>query len=350
MEFASVVNQLSESIAPFKSKMGLILDLNPLWLLASRLHDAGLDTDFFHPEFRFWNMLPLSILGPDSGEKLPQLTRKFDFVEYMTSRLRRKSVSSGFQPFLLRIITRPYSDMDDSESLLNFARDTPILTVVETHGIPKLITGPGSRLISPSGLWGTLGGYLKDQNCGDVFAVTCGHVITESARNKAGQQIGTVTYRADPVPLPSNTMCHSGCGEITELDIALIRTTTPTQNQVSNIAQVVGNGQIVEMKGAKSGLRTYEIGGAVVDYEIGGACWKNLIQLHARLSGILPASVQVALSNPPKRGDSGAWIIRNDSEWTGMVVASNALFGFALSASDIVQKANSLFNTNLGLP
>ena len=349
-ELASVVNGLSESTASKKAKIGIILDLNPFWFQASRLSDAGLEP-YFHPlrPFSWWSAHPLSVIRIDSGDRLPRLDREFPVVDEMTEFLFGKSVPNKLQPFLLRIIAHPDTDPKSRDELVLIARETQIPTLVETHGIPQLISAPGSRLVSPTGIQGTLGGYLRDQRGGTVFAVTCGHVISGAAMSQNGQQIGTATHRVGPVPLPYGTLCHAGCGSVTELDVALIDTIVTPCNQASSIVNIIGNGQIVEMKGATSGTHTYEVGGAVVEYEIGGACWKKLIQFHAPLAGILPASAQVALTQLPKSGDSGAWIIRNNTEWAGMVVASNSLCGFALSASHLVQQANAQFGTDLTL-
>lgn len=354
----SIVSGVSQNTVSNKAKMGLILDLNPIWLYAFRLDDAGLNTEYYWPVDHMlqWNQLFFGWPGLNSGTRLPELDRKFAIVDDFTSRISGQSMDIELQPFLLRIIARPNPYMDDSEEfefqrrqLVSYAREIPIFAVVETHPKPQLIATPGSRVISSSGIEGTLGGYLRDQKSGTVFAVTCGHVISGAATLQSGQQIGNAIHWAEPVPLPAGTPCHTGCGAVTELDIALIRTNVTANNQASSIARIVGNGQIVEMEGATSGPRTYEVGGAVVEYEIGGACWHKLIQLHAPLAGILPAPAQVAMTGMPKDGDSGAWIIRNNTEWAGMIVASNTLFGFALPASEILDKSNTRFQTDLSL-
>ena len=351
---ASVVNALSLQTAENRAKMGLILDLNPFWLEASRIAAVGLDPDrvlsrFLDYPFHPWSSFPVRLLELYSSEGLPELGRSFEYVEDATEFFFHKPTESTFQPFLLRIIAHPNPDRGNRDELVAIARETPIPTVVETHGIPQLVVAPGSRVVSPAVLGGTLGGYLRDQTSNSVFAVTCGHVISDAAISQDGQLIGTVTHCAKPVPLPAGIGCHAGCGYITDLDTALIRTKVNPCNQASSIANLVGNGQIVAMTGAASGTRTYQIGGAVVNYEIGGACWHKLIQLHAPLSNILHPAVQVAWNPSPKKGDSGAWIIRNNTEWAGMVVASNSFFGFALSASDMVKRADACFGTNLTL-
>ena len=358
----SIVYGLSEETAQNESKIGLILDLNPFWHLAVRLYHAGLDPDIalhrssfppFFPLHSFWSSSLANLIGPDGGEQLPALHHRFDFVQDMIESLRKRWIDPDFQPLLLRIIVRPNSDLEALETLRSVARAVPIMTVVQTQGLPRLVVAPGSRVTpSPStGSYGTLGGYLRNQKNSTIFAVTCGHVMStaSAALDPSGQPIGNPTHVKSPVLLPSGTVCHANCGSVTELDVALIDTNVPATNKASSIANIVGNGQIVEMNGATSGLKKYEIGGAVVDYDIAGACWKNLIQIHVPLAGILPGFIQFARTKPPQPGDSGAWIIRNNTEWVGMVVASSELFGFALSASDIVRRCDSGFLTSLAL-
>jgi hypothetical protein len=116
---------------------------------------------------------------------------------------------------------------------------------------------------------------------------------------------------------------------VTQLDVALIDVSgTSVTNLATSIAATVAPGDIVNMNGATSGSRTYEVGGALVEHSIGGSCWDRLFLFHAPVStGVLPAGVQVALTPPPDDGDSGSWLLRNANEWVGMVVAANPLHG-----------------------
>ena len=257
----------------------------------------------------------------------------------------------NFNPFLFRIIARPNSEQIDREFLINIAREMRILTIVQSYDVPQFISAPGTQLVSGK-VQGTLGGYLIDTKGGNTFAVTCGHVVSGGGMQISvhGSAKETVKHISQPVPLPSNQSCHMQCGSVTNLDIALITTNNLMINNVaSSVAKIVGNGQMIEMTGATSGKCSYEIGGAVVEHEIGGSCWEKLIQFHAPLSGVLPVAARVGLTNLPQPGDSGAWMIQNNTIWAGMVVASNALFGFGLPASDLLKQANANFRTNLKL-
>jgi len=362
-ELFAAVNSVGEEAASNKVKQGLILDLNPLWLAAFRLWDSGLDPFFFRrgPWFEFGWPGREWLSRFDVG-RLPDLSRHFPEIDDFFEHFYHRSVPTHMQPYILRLAAKPsfpsgldedpneISYDDERYRLIQIAREARILTVVETHPPPSLLFAPGSRIKSTIGFDGTLGGYVKDGNTNSILGMTCGHVLTTSALNASGQQIGNVVHSQKPVPLPANIKCSQNCGHMTDLDVALVDTHNSAPNVASSVATVVGNGQLVDMDGATTGgTQTYEIGGHVVEYEIGGSCWRKLLQFHAPIAGITPVSFNVATTALPKDGDSGAWLIRNSSEWAGMVVASNNLFGFALSATTLIKESNAHFGTNLSL-
>jgi hypothetical protein len=363
-ELASAVGNVAEETVSNKVKQGLILDLNPIWLAMFRLADSGVNPSSYIRS-TMWDGFGWSIhrggAAFDVG-RLPNLSRHFSEAEYLIDSLYERSISNRLQPFLLRIAARPeavvdsgtanegFSYEEERYSLIQIARQAGILTVVETHPLPQLVSAPGSRVCATNGSKGTLGGYVKDSNSGSIFGMTCGHVTTGAALDQNGIQMGTVIHEKCPIPLPSNVQCSQYCGSTTDLDVALIATHGSPPNLANSVASLVGNGQLVDMDGATTaGVHTYEVGAHVVDYEIGGSCWQNLIQFHAPLAGVLPVSVSVATTVLPKGGDSGAWLLRNSVEWAGMVVASNNLFGFALPSTTILKESDACFGTKLSL-
>ena len=404
-ELAGIVNTLSEAIASNTAKIALLLDLNPLWLAAFRLDDAGLETDWllrppFFPYDAFhepWDDYALrmprswpdwyshhvaSVLGHDATSRVPELDRRYTVVDVLSGRSVARHTVSRMQPYLLRIVVRPDAKSGDRERLREIARNTPILTVIETGSMPRLVS-PYSRhwLVRARGLpfhlaaksafflgtmvgrmragtthaarvrsrssWGTLGGYLQDRKSQRTFGATCGHVVDGSTACTVRSYPGQVVHCAGPTPLRSGEYCHSGSRTTTDLDLALIESQAQRGNGGLRIADRVSNGQIVSMNGAASGLRTYQIGAAVVTHEIGNVCWSNLYQISAPLRGILPEWARLAITKPPKKGDSGAWLIREDNKWVGMVVAADSRHGYALSASEVVTKANRQFGVDL---
>ena len=341
-----VVLRLSDRVAANTGKMGLVLDLNPVWRFFERLDTAGVAGSGWWLE---WPFGPLGarvagqLLGPGLGGAL-DFEYRSRFVQEVVDGVGGRERDPAYQPFLLRVVTDPRSTREEREGLLVAARETEILTVVNTHPVPRLVAGPGSELTSvATGTSGTLGGYLSDNAAGEHFAVTCGHVGTSGDFTSSGVTIGKVTVAKEPTPLPRGVRCHARCGSMTELDLALIDVGSPGANIATGVAGIVGNGDLVTMDGSTSGMQTYEVGGLVVEHEIGGSCWERLIQLHAPTGGLLPVSVHVAVAKVPRDGDSGSWVL-NGTEWAGMVVASDmSLFGFAVASDSIIDSAQTHF-------
>lgn len=353
----SAVNELSEKIYGNSATAGLLLDFNPAWLLASRAEEAGLDPEWFTRSPYLPGEWMYVNLGVHSVE-LPDLRRRFDSSEFFTGSLFGRSFDERLQPYMLRIIAKESGGNEDNRilrrELVRTAREARIPTLVETHDPVRLLVKPGEGATSNAGLNGTIGGFLCDSNTSQVFAVTCGHVVPQgrAVMDSHGMLIGRCVHACEPLPLPHGQICHSACGTMTELDAAFISlgAAVNTLNTATHVAQYVVNGDIVEMEGATSGKGRYQVGAAVVNYEIGGACWEGLIQTHAVISGgLLPVAFHVAGSSPPAGGDSGAWLIRNGTEWAGMVVAGNALFGYALAATSVVRHSKSRFGLDLVL-
>ena len=350
---AEVILQLSNRVAENDGSMGLLLDLNPVWRLAARMRAAGLsDFNWFRrpPYDWFFAASIMDLVGPEIASELD-----FKYRSALVDDILEESGGAAkevkYQPFLLRLVARPEATAKDHRDLIEAAQRTPILTVVNTHPVPQPVTAPGSVLTAVSSSnTGTLGGYLRDTISDSQFAVTCGHVATHGDLASGGAVIGTVMHGIAPKRLTSGSRCHAGCGDMTELDVAFVDVGRPGHNWATNIADTLYNGDIVVMGGGKSGTQTYEVGALAVFHEIGGACWKDLIQLHAPTSGVLPASIRVATTRLPSNGDSGSWIVRDGTDWAGMVVASDkTLFGYALAAETIISRSNAEFSMDLEL-
>ena len=346
-----VVLGLSRRVVENGGKMGILLDLNPFWRLSARLAAAGLEPD------RTWYgwphmgpvMVPAGLVGPEWGGAL-DFGYRSSVVEETTDILGGHERDPSYQPFLLRLLAYPNATREEREDLIAVARETQILTVVNTHPEVRHVYGPGSRVSAvDTGRSGTLGGYLTDSVTNRHYAVTCGHVADSGVFTSSGTGIGAVTAAKAPAPLQGGVRCHAGCGCMTELDIALVDIGSPGTNVAGGVAGHVGNGDLVTMNGASSGSRTYEVGGFLVEHEIGGACWERLIQLHAPRDHLVPVSVSIAVATMPQDGDSGAWVLRG-TEWAGMVVASDkSLFGYAIASDTLIDKANHRFRMSLVL-
>ncbi len=133
---------------------------------------------------------------------------------------------------------------------------------------------------------------------GNIYAVTCGHVISAGAASTPAGHLGLCTYAQVPAALPPGTFCSLRCGFISDLDVALIDVgTAAVTNVATSVAQYVSPGDIVHMDGATSGNRRSEVGGAVVEHSVGGTCWNRLFLVHAPVNrGLLSPGVNVTLS------------------------------------------------------
>jgi hypothetical protein len=356
-ELRNIINGLSERIVNNPLKHALVLDLNPLWLSAYRLEDAGLSPDIL------FELFPFRYLIQDIGTIFPHilvgggpidLSRKFPQIDKFARLIfgGRKN----HQPFMLRIFAKPAPSntgewIEYRRQLVYAARETPIPTIVETQDLAQLIAAPGDRILSSSGVPGTIGGFLKENTSGNVYAVTCGHVISAGNAYTGNQLFGACSYAMTPTILPPGVGCSTSCGYVTDLDVALVDIGwTQPVNLATSVAQIVSPGDIVIMDGATSGSMRYEVGGAVIDHAIGGSCWSKLFLFHAPVnSGLFGPAVNVAITSPPKGGDSGAWLRRNGNEWVGMVVASNSLFGFALAGTHILTQTQTAFGRTFQL-
>ncbi|OPF96622.1 hypothetical protein [Rhodopseudomonas palustris] len=354
---------LSDRTAGNPLKHALVLDLNPFWRAAYHLADSGLSDDIIigWPDIRFGAPLDLGAWLSASGVVQRatgpfDLSRRFEAADQMTNRLFGDCDRLRGGPYIFRIFALPGSsetlktDPENRRKLVEAARKSPIPTVVETQDAVRLVAAPGDGLVAPAGVLGTLGGFLKDRSRNTVYAVTCGHVIASGTPNCGGVGLGPCVYAAAPLPL-NGAVCQAGCGAMTELDVALIDIQrTAFTNVATSVAKLVSPGDIVAMSGAATGGTVdYEVGGAVVELAIGGSCWDRLYLFHAPVSsGLLPVGVKVAMTPPPKGGDSGAWLVRGQ-EWAGMVVAGNSLLGYALAGTQVIAASNAQFGTQLDI-
>ncbi|WP_157139080.1 hypothetical protein [Asticcacaulis biprosthecium] len=342
------VYSLSDRIGRNPLKHGMVLDLNPFWDAAQRLEAAGLVVPHWHYWLREGGSPIVFPIPRTSG--VIDLQQRYDIADYLTEEYFGRD---AYGPYMLRILAAPSRSAGDAEwrqQLVSAAREAKLPTIVDTVERAQLIATPGDRLTC-AGSSGTLGGFLRDGSYGATYAVTCGHVVSAGSVSTKAGTLGNCVYATPPKALSSGTVCDANCSQMAKLDVALIDVGTAT---VSNVAtttcSLVSKGDLVEMRGATSGTVTYEVGGAVVEIEIGGSCWNRLYQLHAPTAGILPFSVSVATTPMPQPGDSGAWVLRNKTEWAGMVVAADpVLTGYALSASEIVKHSNANFSVNLQL-
>jgi hypothetical protein len=372
-----IIDNLNGRIVGNPFKQALILDLNPYWLVAIGLEKSGLADDylwrvfsgrfnhweqagwFFRPGAAAWALRSSAIwAGIDDAD----FARSSDAAHEITNRVFGRPVKPS--PFLLRIFAYPADDVPTRSpeaersfdggarnQLVEAARETPIPTIVETQPPARFVVGSGDRIFSSSGKYGTLGGFLKDGSA--LYGVTCGHVIAQGgdARTTDGL-LGRVKHAASPEPLQPGVVCDRHCHGKTDLDVALIDLESSRAIcAAASVVETISMGNLVEMNGAMSGRKLYEVGPIAVDIEIKGTCWDRLFLVHAPVSNsVLEPGVNALLTPMPAEGDSGAWLFRNGDQWAGMVIATSPLYAFALAGTTIIANSNNRFSTNLTLP
>ena len=345
-DLRSAIGGVNDRVSQSPAKLGLILDLNPYWALAHRISSLGLDYDSWQYGALLW---PFSLEGSLGPQRLSDLRREYPYVEPLTVRAFGRPFSR-FSPYLLRIVAdrRVVTENPDLHtSLKTAAREAPLPTIVEVAEPPRLLAKATDALTCPGGATGTLGGFLRDANDGSVYGVTCGHVVPSGTVQTASGALGHCAHAIPPALLGPHGSCHT-TATVTTADLALLSFPAPVlPSAQSSVAPIISNGDTVVMDG-RNGKVTYMVGGAVVNHYIGNACWDKLFQIHAPVPpGIIPVGVHVALTPPPTAGDSGAWLYRGFNEWAAMVVAADALHGFALAATTVVGEANAAFTMAL---
>jgi hypothetical protein len=208
--------------------------------------------------------------------------------------------------------------------------------------------------IGPTGISanGTLGGILDLD--GDIYALTCGHVIDEMVEavqpsepdGGAGMIVGRCEHSTSGQLLGSGFRCRAH-GVANAVDAALIDlSTVSAPNSVlglGHVTAVAGIADVAEDETVKassrSGLRRLQVGALALRRSITiGAdlfCFKELFELRRTGNNW---GMKGSLKPPTRSGDSGAWVVREDSgglTWLGMVTAGDGPSSYAQFAETV---------------
>jgi len=353
-ELRERVFALSEEMAKNPLQQGLLLDVNPFWWTAHCLSAAGFELQnqaLFEWQSFGWGPLsifPNTVPAPTVGD----FFRKYEKAVSLTDWIFGQRPFNN-SPFLLKIISRiglPEIKEGAREELIRIAQNAPLPTYIESRTEAQLIAGPGDQVVSPRGAAGTLGGFLRDQHSGRIFAATCGHVIEAGMAMSNTGALGPCIYAKPPVTLAPGEVCYAKCPSKAKQDIALIDVSQQTViNTCNSVVPYVYSHQNVQMRGASSGLRAYEVGGTMLTHEVGGACWDNVFELRLPTHpSILHPNLALLMNSPPQSGDSGSWVT-DGTEWCGVVTAADNLCGYALESDAVLSNANADWGLNLSL-
>jgi hypothetical protein len=358
-----------EGLGDFVSRMsdyritqGVVLDVNPYWLIAYRLSRAGLQPEAIRHWLNYWPPTPMESLVPYEtieGDEIDfSWTDRSGWVDAIFEHIlgrRKGQINPSNTPFLVKAIARPVSlkDAEIREKLVSFAALQSFLAIVETRPLGSLAVAQGDSCLAGN-LTGTIGGFLRDTNSGERYATTCGHVASPGVTiTVAGVPIGTCTLSHPPIQLPKGQFCTSGCPGINKLDFALVDIgNIVATNSAKSVAKHIAPKQPILMRG-KNGPHQYEAGGTLVAYDpgISNVCFENLFEVRpAMRAGLLNPKVAAAFATVPTQGDSGAWLETiPGSKWCGVLVAADTVMGYALDAEEVVANADAVFGTKLTL-
>lgn len=352
------LNGFIDSVCKNRITQAVVLDVNPIWLAAYQLSQAGIDP---HILGRYWppdlpyGHSPLDWLQSVAGSiGYMDLNWNHEVVSYLTRRVFGRDLKA-YEQFLVKAVAFPTLSPElarERAALIEIVHAAPFPAIVETRTPAALVVSCGDQCISGTGNRGTIGGFLKDSLSGTIFAATCGHVVSSGLVTVKSASIGLCSKSHAPSAVGATHLCHPKGAGLTRLDLALIDIgSASVTNTLSTIAPFVYSGEDVTAIGAVTGMVSYQVGGVSLVHKIGTHCFANLFEIRPPAgSGVISLRAKALVATVPQPGDSGAWIQPTGSkEWCGMVVAADHLMGYALEADTIISEGNSVFKMNLDL-
>jgi len=363
IEFAQrgPVTEIVGAVSRSSMVLGVVIDVDPIWQLAWRLHERHDDRLAAHPprwwfaEREPWGLGPLlsapnAFLGPVDPKWRPDWWHdylnfrygKFQFDDPFIVKICLSTVAGRLEAI------RP--ELPTAGVPVRFEWRTPASLAGNPKHSHRPVIGGVSAGCGTS-LPFTIGGIVHDGLIN--YAVTCAHAVKghsgveqPSLHDGVAGPIGRVTKQFNPIPNPAGKLCNpwSGLSTMNEMDAALVELHSHAHLEVLDIGAISGvaprssvwPGQTVEMTGRTSGYKSLEIGGLAAVYRIDDGpdsyCFKNLFELRQPLAGF-------GLPRACRDGDSGAWVCSpiglKQAEWVGMVTAADSLIGYGVFAETI---------------
>jgi hypothetical protein len=282
------------------------------------------------------------------------------------------------EPFVIRVLVTPLSDQKKYEQLTSTLSEGKERIRFEARPIARMSVDrkgtvrplQGGISVGPDGRgYATLGGILRDGK-GVKYALTCGHAISqkEEAKQPSPRDDSKATKVGVCIESTDGTLQGpvSRCNRKTatnEVDAALIRLEEDpkvlSKLEILDIGPLSGWAAVddidedapVEISG-RSGHRDLYTGGLFrIGKVIMGSdayCFRDLMEI--KRGSVANWGLTGTLAPPARRGDSGAWVIRdgvNGPEWCGMIIGGTGPIGYAVFAETILKwlkgkKYNSL--------
>jgi hypothetical protein len=341
--------------------LGVVIDVDPFWQFAWRLHDIG-QPEFAErwlrrgfPPFDLWSLsgiigLPGMSRGPVDAKWRPPW-----WHAYLDARYGKYQFDD---PFIVKIClsdvagragtARP--ELPQVGLPVTFEWRTPATLAADPKNSYRPLVGGVSAGCGISDPF-TIGGIAF--NGTTYYGVTCAHgvkghssVDQPSSRDGIGGFVGTVANQYHPLANPAGALCNpwSGTATMNDLDVALIKLGSVAQLEVLDIGSITGIAprsavwprQPVEITGRTSRHKSLEVGGLAAVYRFDDGtdsyCFQNLFELRQPLAGF-------GTPRACRGGDSGAWVCyptgASQAEWVGMVIGADALIGYGVFAETI---------------
>lgn len=350
---------------------GFTLDIHPLWTLLYDLEDGTLAPDFpidlwIDRLFARWD---LTGVWPHSGWSGPafQGYRKRDLwqpLELWSKLPTWSGRKAKGGPVVLTLVHRPIStplagetnpsegDEADRARLIAIANESEAFVLVEERPQARLAFAPGDAIRTSQGRSGTCGGTLIDSN-GTPYGMSCAHVAEtgDAITDHTGTHLGHCAHHTALVPLGANSVCDPvllpapnpspGNGpQVNMLDLSLIdlaQTPTPTHT-LGGVAASLTIGQDVVVDGARTFARC-RLGSLALSYAFWKDgqtfCFRDSIELVPRPRFGLAGPLGTLFSPLPTQGDSGAWVLTEDTPpaWAGVLFGEDGQRGYCIRAS-----------------
>ncbi|MFE4310618.1 hypothetical protein ACFRR6_31730 [Streptomyces sp. NPDC056891] len=373
---------------------GLLIETDPdlrrLWEIRTTMAAdewAEFDTQlarFYHfrlREFRY--ELPPSLwpLLPDQGDNVTQRheTPPADLswrCQTLDEMRRTRGRGGPEQPgVLFTTLYEPSIPLGVFEELSSIASGLPWRVRLAARRPAVAFAGPrekhrpllGGVSLGQTGraIKGTLGGFLNLN--GDRYAVTCGHVISASRMatqpsepdGGTGMVISDCLHTSDEMLFGADEPCR-GAGSANSIDAAIVRVDSSiliddSILDLGPVSRTVPMSEVVEggtvQVSARSGLRNLIVGALALRRSVSIAgksyCFQDLLELR-RPGGNW--GVRGSLVTPTRRGDSGSWVVQEESDgygWVGMVTAGDGPASYAQFAEIVENWAKSMIDVEV---
>jgi hypothetical protein len=262
------------------------------------------------------------------------VNKRRDRIEGWRRRCEQMRYHEGWYPVVIIVDLDPSTPRSILRELPASFTNYPIRYRLAPPAEPFVGAGSGIAPAANPGAAGTLGGFLEDRSTGEVYAVTCEHVVGAPGtvvheHTKHAPRIGTVTHsnRSNSVP-PCNQHARPNAGTV---DVALIKVdpgvsfVTQPSMTIAPIATVNQDDPIVFRGSTRRRTRTARVAAATIWKALNygsPVCFGDIFMIDHRAA----TYVVTPISRP---GDSGAWIVEDTSSQSQQS-ACPALYGMLI--------------------